>query len=129
MTSYVTTPKDVERLVEGIHIAVSDQNVFMNTDSLLASIETFANRLFELSDGNEGEIVVACPGWKMKDLLAHIGIVYGAVAGVIEEMIDDVVENVMELALSRELTADDVVTAMKSLLNIDVVEIKEQKNG
>ena len=57
----------------------------MNTDSLLASIETFANRLFELSDGNEGEIVVACPGWKMKDLLAHIGIVYGAVAGVIEE--------------------------------------------
>ena len=34
----------------------------------------------------------------------------------VEEMIDDVVENVMELALSRELTADDVVTAYEEFL-------------
>ena len=34
----------------------------------------------------------------------------------VEEMIDDVVENVMELALSRELTADDVVTAYEEFI-------------
>ncbi len=34
----------------------------------------------------------------------------------VEEMIDDVVENVMELALSRELTADDVVKAYEEFI-------------
>ena len=34
----------------------------------------------------------------------------------VEEMIDDVVENVMELALSRELTAEDVVTAYEEFI-------------
>ena len=47
----------------------------------------------------------------------------------VEEMIDDVVENVMELALSRELTADDVVTAYEEFINMEFTEVKEQKNG
>ena len=34
----------------------------------------------------------------------------------VEEMIDDVVENVMELALSKELTAEDVVTAYEEFI-------------
>jgi len=34
----------------------------------------------------------------------------------VEEMIDDVVENVMELALSQELTAEDVVTAYEEFI-------------
>jgi len=46
-------------------------------------------------------------------------------------MIDDVVENVMELALSRELTADDVVTAemvfkaYEEFTKMEWTEIKE----
>ena len=43
----------------------------------------------------------------------------------VEEMIDDVVENVMELALSRELTADDVVTAYEEFINMEFTEVKE----
>ena len=43
----------------------------------------------------------------------------------VEEMIDDVVENVMELALSRELTADDVVTAYEEFIKMEWTEIKE----
>jgi len=43
----------------------------------------------------------------------------------VEEMIDDVVENVMELALSRELTADDVVKAYEEFTKMEWTEIKE----
>ena len=43
----------------------------------------------------------------------------------VEEMIDDVVENVMELALSRELTAEDVVTAYEEFINMEFTEVKE----
>jgi len=56
----------------------------MNTDSLLAYLEIFSTRLFEITDANEIKVVESCPGWQLKDLLAHIGMVYGAVAGVIE---------------------------------------------
>ena len=43
----------------------------------------------------------------------------------VEEMIDDVVENVMELALSQELTAEDVVTAYEEFIKMEWTEIKE----
>ena len=43
----------------------------------------------------------------------------------VEEMIDDVVENVMELALSKELTAEDVVTAYEEFTKMEWTEIKE----
>jgi len=57
----------------------------MNTDSLVTSLEVFSERLFRIAVSNETKVVGSCPGWELKDLVAHIGVVYGAVAGVIKE--------------------------------------------
>ncbi len=51
-----------------------------------------------------------------KDFIVKEFISWQKMGLAVEEMIDDVVENVMELALSRELTADDVVTAYEEFI-------------
>ncbi len=56
----------------------------MNTDSLVASLEVFSARLFKVAASNETKVVGSCPGWELKDLVAHIGVVFGAVTGVIK---------------------------------------------
>ena len=51
-----------------------------------------------------------------KDFIVKEFISWQKMGLAVEEMIDDVVENVMELALSRELTADDVITAYEEFI-------------
>tara|TARA_Y100000294_G_C8236402_1_gene208916 strand:+ start:130 stop:348 length:219 start_codon:yes stop_codon:yes gene_type:complete len=60
-----------------------------------------------------------------KDFIVKEFISWQKMGLAVEEMIDDVVENVMELALSRELTADDVVTAYEEFIKMEWTEIKE----
>ena len=60
-----------------------------------------------------------------KDFIVKEFISWQKMGLAVEEMIDDVVENVMELALSRELTADDVVTAYEEFINMEFTEVKE----
>ena len=51
-----------------------------------------------------------------KDFIVKEFISWQKMGLAVEEMIDDVVENVMELALSKELTAEDVVTAYEEFI-------------
>ena len=60
-----------------------------------------------------------------KDFIVKEFISWQKMGLAVEEMIDDVVENVMELALSKELTAEDVVTAYEEFTKMEWTEIKE----
>ena len=56
----------------------------INPDHLLENFRLFGNRMFDVSEGNNSEPIVACPGWSVSDLMSHVGTVYGAVTSVIE---------------------------------------------
>ena len=55
----------------------------MDTESLLISLEVFGDRLFQLSKDQDDKDIESCPGWQLKNLVAHVGTVYGAVSAVI----------------------------------------------
>lgn len=55
----------------------------MDTESLLRSLEVFGDRLFQLSKDQDDKDIESCPGWQLKNLVAHVGTVYGAVSAVI----------------------------------------------
>ena len=56
----------------------------INPDHLLENFRIFGNRMFDVSEGNNSEPIVACPGWSVSDLMSHVGTVYGAVTSVIQ---------------------------------------------
>lgn len=69
-------------------------------------LEGLTDELLSLVTGDLATAVPDCPGWTMRDLLAHVGRVYGAVSAVVERRSMEAVKPGPEAFLDPELDDD-----------------------
>lgn len=71
-------------------------------------LEALTDRLVTLVDGDLSLAVPDCPGWTLRDLVAHVGRVYGAVCTVVEHRATDPVKPGPEAFVDPDLDDEGV---------------------